>query len=430
MEALYRRQSFILLSNLKAGYCQISEKFTIFLVWKRPMVNSRLLSRRNVLQLVRGAAASVGCLALAKFVHNLYQFQALNDPSRNFTIARLERSLKQLAISKNLIYGAASGYKILSTDSEFAVRFTEECNILVPENDLKWETLRPTPEQFDFTAADWLINYTQAHNLKIRGTPLIWHLQLPFWFKKIVNRQNAERFLVNHIETVAGRYAGKMHSWDVVNEAIETSDHRPDGLRNTPWLEFLGEEYIDLAFRTAAKADPSSLLVYNDIGLEYDTPYHQAKRVAVLKLLERLKAKGTPIGAFGIQSHLKSHETRFNPKKLRRFLSDIASLGLKILVTELDVEEKELPADKTLRDRIVAAAYEDYLNVVLDEPTVIAVITWGLSDRYTWLSEFAPRSDKLPVRPLPLDANFKRKLAWNAIARAFDNAPVRSISRT
>jgi endo-1,4-beta-xylanase len=98
---------------------------------------------------------------------------------------------------------------------------------------------------------------------------------------------------------------------------------------------------------------------------------------------------------------------------------------LKILITEMDVIDKKLPLDVVVRDRIVARAYEDYLSVVLDERAVIAVLTWGLSDRYTWLSEFHPRSDGARVRPLLLDTDLKSKLAWNAIARAFDSAPSR-----
>ena len=392
------------------------------------MIQHRLLSRRNVLQIGLGAAAGISCSALAKVAYYKYQIQQirkLDDPSRNFTFARIDRSLRQLAASKNLIFGAASGYKILSLDAEFATHYVEECEILVPENDLKWKALRPTPEHFDFTAADWLLNFTQDNSLLLRGHTLTWHLSLPSWFKEIVDCQNAEGFLVNHIETVVSRYTQKIHSWDVVNEAIDPQDGRSDGLRRTPWLEFLGADYIKLAFQVTAEADPNALLIYNDYGLEYDTPKHEAKRSATLKLLERLKAQGTPIHAFGIQSHLNGSETHFNPKKLRQFLADVASLGLKILVTELDVKDKDLPADITIRDRIVAAAYEDYLNVVLDEPAVIAVLTWGLSDRYTWLSEFEPRRDRLPVRPLPLDENMNRKLAWNAIARAFESMPRR-----
>jgi len=144
----------------------------------------------------------------------------------------------------------------------------------------------------------------------------------------------------------------------VVNEAIEPQDGRSDNLRKTPWLELLGADYIKLAFQVAAEADPNALLVYNDYGLEYDTDEHDAKRSAVLKLLERLKTQGAPIHAFGMQSHLQGHETRLNPEKLRRFLADIASLGLKILVTELDVVDSGLPADVAKRDRIVASVYE------------------------------------------------------------------------
>jgi endo-1,4-beta-xylanase len=263
-----------------------------------------------------------------------------------------------------------------------------------------------------------MANFAQTHGLLFRGHTLVWGLSLPSWFKETVNPQNAEQFLVNHIKTVVGRYAGRMHSWDVVNEAIEPFDKRADNLRKNPWLEFLGPDYIDLAFRIAAQTDPKAMLVYNDYGLDYDNSKDEARRKGVLKLLENLKSKGTPIHALGIQAHLAGDSTEFNAKKVRNFLKEVANLGLKILITELDVVDKNLPLDVTVRDRIIAGVYEDYLSVALDEPAVIAVVTWGLSDGYTYISEFEPRADGAPVRPLPLDTNLKRKLAWNAIARS------------
>jgi endo-1,4-beta-xylanase len=212
----------------------------------------------------------------------------------------------------------------------------------------------------------------------------------------------------------------------VVNEAFKLADGRSDGLRNTPWLQFLGPDYVEIAFRTAAEADPKALLVYNDYGFDYDTREDEAKQTTVLKFLERLLSRKVPIQALGIQAHLRGKDRdKFNSRKLRAFLHDVASMGLKILITEMDVTDQKLPKDINERDRIVAGMYEDYLSVVLDEPAVIAVLTWGLSDRYTWLSQYAPRSDKAPVRPLPFDAQMQRKLAWNAIARAFDKAPKR-----
>lgn len=380
-----------------------------------------LFSRRRLLQVGVGAAIA-GCSSIHRASRD--RFDIRRSSPRAFATEG-SNSLAQVASRKGLLYGAASDHAMLSSDPQFAARYIENCSILVPENGLKWRALRPSPDQFDFTKTDWLFGFAETHRLQMRGHTLVWHLSLPRWFSETVNQRNAERYLVNHIESVAGRYAGKVHSWDVVNEAIEVPDDRPDGLRKSPWLEFLGEEYIDLAFRVAAQSDPNALRVYNDYGLQYDTSSHIAKRRAALRLLERLKAKDTPIQAFGIQSHLRASETRFNAQKLRQFLQDIASMGLKILITELDVSDQGLPADIANRDRLVADAYREYLDVVLDEPAVIAVLTWGLSDRYTWLSEFKPREDGLPVRPLPLDENLERKPAWYAIAQAFDNAPAR-----
>lgn len=387
----------------------------------------RTVTRRHLFWMGLGALGTVASQCSIP----QQQLKALDQPDRSFAIAS-SRPLKEQAAARNLIYGAAARYEQLMFDPDFADRLTEEASILVPEWELKWtagdKTLRPGPNTFDFPAPDAMAKFAQERGLLLRGHTLIWHDSLPQWFDEFVTPQNAQQVLTHHIETVAGRYAGQMHSWDVVNEAIAydpRKSRRADRLRLTPWLKFLGPEYIDLAFRTAAAADPKALRVYNDFGLDYNTPRDTAKRAAVLQLLRQLKAQGTPIDALGIQAHLRGDATEFNPQVLRQFLKDVAALDLKILITELDVADDQLPPAVEVRDRIVAGAYEDYLSVVLDEPAVIAVITWGLSDRYTYLSEFHPRADGLPVRPLPLDQDLKPKLAWNAIARAITHAPQR-----
>ncbi|MBV9386020.1 MAG: endo-1,4-beta-xylanase [Chroococcidiopsidaceae cyanobacterium CP_BM_ER_R8_30] len=386
-----------------------------------------LLNRRRALWFSLGTLVGIGTFAGRKEINWSRQIQALNDSKRDFTVVG-QASLKERAAAKGLIYGSEGEYRTLSSDAKFATCFVRECSMLV-NAELKWylpsNPLRPSPDRFDFTAGDWLVEFAQLHGLLLRGHTLVWYQSLPPWFEETVNSQNAEQFLVKHIRTVVKRYAGKMHSWDVVNEAVDPTAGRSDGLRKTPWLKFLGPSYIDLAFRLAAEADPQALLVYNDNEMDYDVRENEAKRNAVLKLLERLKSVGTPIHALGIQAHLLGNETYFNPKKMRNFLKDVASLGLKILVTEMDVTDKDLPFNLLVRDRMVAKTYENYLSVVLDEPAVIAVLTWGLSDRYTWLSQFQPRPDNAPVRPLPLDARMNPKLAWNAIARAFNSAPRR-----
>jgi len=392
------------------------------------MYKNWLLTRRNALRLGLATLAGVGATIDVQSVDTNYQVQSFVKSKRTFNI-NSKKSLKERAANKGLIYGAAIRYDDLISHPEFAKVVAQQCGILVPEWELKWscgnKLLRPNPHSFDFKPADWMAKFAKKNSMLFRGHTLVWHESLPDWFKNQVNSQNAESFLIDHIKTVMKHYAGKVHSWDVVNEAIGLWDKRSDGLRKTPWLEFLGGDYIDLAFRVAAEADSQALLVYNEFGLDYSTAEDEAKRNAVLKLLQHLKSKGTPINALGIQAHLSGDKNDFNPQKFREFLSNVASLGLKIMITEMDVTDKKLPKDLVVRDRIVAAAYEDYLSVALDEPAVIAVITWGLSDRYTWLSEFQPRSDRAAVRPLPIDAAFNPKLAWNAIARSFDNAPRR-----
>lgn len=384
------------------------------------------MKRRTLIVSGLGAATGAG-IAIASHYQNQQQPSTSDEPQKNRGIARFsitgETSLRERAANRGLIYGAGASFHPLRTNQEFAQRFVQECSILVPKNELKWHVLRPTPEQFDFSRSDWMAQFAQQHNILFRGHTLVWYKALPEWFQETVNRQNAEKIFTDHINTVVKHYAGNIHSWDVVNEAIVPNGSK-NGLRQTPWLRFLGADYIEMAFRTAAAADPQALLVYNDNNLEYDNPKTEAKRNHVLKLLERLKSKRVPIHALGIQSHIGATPQGFNAKKLSNFLKDVASLGLQIFITEMDVLEKTL-LEYENRDAIIAGVYQDYLSLVLDEPAVNTVITWGLSDRYTWLSNFAPRQDGAPVRPLPLDRQLERKLAWNAIASAFEQAPLR-----
>ncbi|MBD2295932.1 endo-1,4-beta-xylanase [Anabaena sphaerica FACHB-251] len=393
------------------------------------MTKKILLNRRQILQLGLGSLAGIGTLALGRAKSWSKQISSLDNPNRKFTVIGTA-SLKERAADKGLFYGSAARNNPLSSDQTFIANFIQECGILVPEWDQKWTSLRPNISTFDFTYADRLAKFAKSHDMLLRGHTLVWHQNLPAWFQEEVNGSNVEQILQQHINTVVGRYAGKIHSWDVVNEAINVKDGRSDGLRQTPWLQLMGPDYLDFAFRAAAAADPKALLVYNEYGLDYDSRDDKAKRSAVLKLLEGLKSKGTPIHALGIQGHLNgAGNFLFNPRKFRSFLRDVASLGLKIIITELDVLDKDLPKNISKRDRIVAAAYEDYLSAALQEKAVIGVLTWGLSDRYTWLAEDNSSGERLSLpfslRPLPLDVNGNRKLVWNAIARAFDQAPMR-----
>ncbi len=332
-----------------------------------------------------------------------------------------EQPLRTHAKISGLLYGAAAAWPLLRDNAEYAAHFAEECGLLVPENVLKMGPVHPAPDKYNFEPGDFMADFCKKNGMAMRGHCLVWHSQMWPWFKSVVNAENARKHLEEHIRTVAGHYKGRMHSWDVVNEAVLPGDGREDGLRKTPWLETIGPDYLDLAFRTAREADPSALLCYNDYGLDYDTPDQERKRGAVLSLLRQMKDRKVSLDAFGMQAHLNAGSQKdFKPEVLRRFFGEVASLGLKILITELDVGDRDLPEDVSERDKAVADVYESYLTATLQEPAVVAVLTWGLTDRYTWLAGRNRRPSGAPVRVLPLDADYRRKPAWSAMARAFD----------
>ena len=331
-------------------------------------------------------------------------------------------SLRETATRSGLLFGSAVSYRELQ-DSTFTSLLARQASIVVPENEMKWERIHPEPNRYDFKAGDTLAAFAEAHEQKLRGHNLCWHRQLPPWFKQLANAGNAQELLRTHISEVAGHYAGKIHSWDVVNEAINIEDGRPDGLRKSIWLELVGPDYLAVAFKAASAADGKAVLTYNDYDLEQDSPKHEAKRAAVLKLLATLQSNDAPIQALGIQSHLKASQGRSEWTGLHRFLNKVEAMKLQVFVTELDVNDADLPGNIEERDRDVAALYGDFLHQVLQHRCVKAVLTWGLTDRDSWLNSFKPRADGLPKRPLPFDSNMQAKPAFYAIQEALSQRP-------
>ena len=198
---------------------------------------------------------------------------------------------------------AAASTSAASKQPDYAALVQQQMSILVAESEMKFGPLRPTPTTFFFDDADTIVHFAEQNNMKMRGHNFVWHRQLPSWFATYVTPANAEQVLVNHIETVGGRYKGRIQSWDVVNEAIQVSDNLPGGMRNSPWQKVL-PDYIDIAFRTARRVDPHALLTYNDYGIEAEDPASSAKRAAVLALVRGMQQRGVPIDAVGIQSHI------------------------------------------------------------------------------------------------------------------------------
>ena len=339
-------------------------------------------------------------------------------------------SLKAHAAAHGLLTGAAVAIPLLRSDPAYARVLSEQYSILVAENAMKWKALRPAPDRFSFGEADALVAFAEQNSIKVRGHNLCWHEALPDWFAVTVTKENARQFLTDHIMNVAGRYKGKIHSWDVVNEAVDAKSGRDDGLRKSPWFEMLGPDYLDIAFRTAREADPHALLTYNEYGIEYDNEEEAQKRAFTLQLLRRLKAANVPLDAVGIQSHIRAGSSYSFGNGIREFMASARQMGLQVFITEMDVNDDELPDDDVAKvDHAIAAVYRDYLTTVLAEPAVTAVLTWGVSDGHTWLNNpmRKQRHPNRPQRPLPFDENYRPKEAFFAMRDSFDKGMSRNL---
>ena len=385
-------------------------------------------SRRSVL--AQGLLAGAGVLLSASRV--AYAFDLPSPAKLRDADSGIETSgrgsLRSHAEARGLLIGCAVSMDLLEQQPAYGRVIAEQFNLVVGENCMKWEALRPSATTFDFKQADALMAFAEQHSLKVRGHNLCWHESLPAWFATTATKENARQLLTDHISTVAGRYKGRIHSWDVVNEAIWIKDGRPDGLRVSPWLELIGPEYVEIAFRAAREADPSAILTYNDYGIEYDTPEELAKRAAVLSLVDRLQRVQAPIQAVGLQSHLRTGDITLLGDGMRDFLKKLQKQKLEVFVTELDVSDDGLTEEPvSQQDRDVATVYKHYLDEVLKEPALKAVLTWGLADQQSWLQAEKERTkhpDRAP-RPLLLSVSegvYSPKQAFYATRLAIDGA--------
>ena len=236
---------------------------------------------------------------------------------------------------------------------------------------MKWNSLSNQPGVYDFENADKFVAFCAANHIKVRGHTLVWHDALPAWVAPQLTPATGQAIMTDHIRKVAGHFAGKLYSWDVVNEVLDPGSHRPDGLRDSPWLQNCGVDYIEQAFRATAAADPKALLVWNENYLEVSNGFGQAKRTAMLTLLDGMLARGVPIHGIGLEAHLRGDQAAvLGDASYEAFLGELARRGMKIFITELDVQDVTLPADAGARDRAVADIYSRFLSASLRQPAV------------------------------------------------------------
>ncbi|HMN70623.1 MAG TPA: endo-1,4-beta-xylanase [Rhodoblastus sp.] len=316
-------------------------------------------------------------------------------------------TLASAAARAGLIYGASIDASASSHPAYLAL-YKRETQVYVTDVALKFDWLRPAQDVWNFGPADQIVAAARASNKLARGHTLIWNDNAPAWLKTLSLRE-IERVFDEHIERVVSRYAGALHSWDVVNEPFWPMDHKPGGWRDGPWYAAMGPSYLYRAFRRVAAIDPHVKLTLNEAQCDNDGAWGQSIRPLLSRLVDRMRDTGTPLHAVGLQSHLQS-QLPHNYVQYADFVAGLGGKGLEIYLSEFDVNDSALPANPQERDVAVAALARDYLTRTLAIPAVKMVVTWQLADPYSWYRDLAVKAGvKRMPRPLPFDNTLKPK---------------------
>ncbi|MDG4798092.1 endo-1,4-beta-xylanase [Micromonospora sp. WMMD1082] len=296
------------------------------------------------------------------------------------------------AAERGRYFGAAVAANKLS-DSTYVGILNREFNSVTPENEMKLDATEPQQGVFNFTNADRIVNHAIAQGQTVRGHTLAWHSQQPGWMQNLSGTALRSAML-NHVTQVATYYRGKIHSWDVVNEAFADGS---SGARRDSNLQRTGNDWIEAAFRAARAADPGAKLCYNDYNTD---DWSHAKTQAVYDLVRDFRSRGVPIDCVGLQSHFNPNSPY--PSNYRTTLSSFAALGVDVQITELDIEGSG------------TAQAETYRRVVTDCLAVsrcTGITVWGIRDSDSWRSGGTP---------LLFDASGNKKPAYNATLEALN----------
>ena len=329
---------------------------------------------------------------------------------------------------------AINDRQIMGQDTNGVALIVSQYNAISPENVMKWQLIHPQPgtNGYDFAAADAYVAFGEKHHMEIVGHTLAWHSQTPAWvFRDDSGRQlqatnDADRQLLldrlhEHIQTVVGRYKGRIKIWDVVNEALSDGGENDTNVlrRQSPWVRILGQEFIEKAFQWAHEADPDCILRYNDYSIE-----NAPKRKRLTTLIKDLQAKHIPVMAIGSQTH--ANLIWPTPELEDEALTDIASLGLPIHITEMDVNaasggQRNQSADVAQNsqaggggvvnsaDQKLTEQYAALFRAFVKHKKDIALVTlWGLTDRDSWRAN---------GKPLLFDGNWQPKPAFDAVIK-------------
>lgn len=333
-------------------------------------------------------------------------------------------SLKEAYKQDFLMGTALSATQIEEKEPDAAALVPEQFNAITPENIMKAEIIHPQWDVYNFDLADKIAEYGKRHSMQVNGHTLIWHSQLPAFARAIKDVDSFKTFFTGHITTVAGRYEGKIASWDVVNEALNE-----DGtMRQSIFLEKLGDDFVTDAFRLAQKAAPATELYYNDYNNE-----QAAKRAGCIALIRKIQNAGVRIDGIGIQGHW--HLGKLPLKDIEESILAYSALGLKVMFTELDIEvltrnftgadvNRRIGEDPALNPYVnglpdsvqqqLATDYENLFKLFLKYKDKITRVTfWGVNDGQSWLNGWPVRGRT--NHPLLFDREYKPKPAFHRV---------------
>ena len=351
--------------------------------------------------------------------------------ARSLAAFAAQAGLADLYKNDFLIGTAIGSRTLMQPDTEMLDLIAREFNQVTSENAMKWSSIHPKEDVWKFEEADKLMEFAEKNKMAVQGHVLVWHSQVPrdIFTGPDGNAATKELLLKrmeSHIHTTVGRYKGRIRSWDVVNESITPED----GYRKSKWLEICGPEFMEYAFRYAHEADPDCLLIYNDYNEE-----DPKRRDFIVEMVKEYKKKGIPIHGIGLQGHLNLDSPDL--KLWEQAIEAYASVGMKISVTELDIDV--LPYDwgrsaeistnaaykeslnpykdglpKEIEDKLTKR-YEDIFKILLKHKDVVDRVTfWGTSDDQSWKNNFPMRGRT--NYPLLFDRQRKPKNAYFAVA--------------
>jgi endo-1,4-beta-xylanase len=320
-------------------------------------------------------------------------------------------TLRQTADRAPLLFGAAVRPGLFS-EAAYGATLGREFNMVEPEDAMKWQVIRRTPDAFDFHAADEVVRFAQAHGMKVRGHCLVWDHNNPDWLAQgRFTHTEMSRLLQEHITTVMQHYAGQVFAWDVVNEALDENGQ----FKDSPWfnqpgigLSGNGAAYVEQAFRWAHEADPHAKLFYNENQCEG----LNRKSDAVYAMVKDFKQRGVPIDGVGLQMHIP--HLNFDAASVTANIARLTALGIQVHITELDVS---LPLDsmgeasETDLQR-QAEIYREVVKACLQNPGCTAIQTWGFTDKYSWIGS---HTHGTRGGALLFDRAYKPKPAYDAM---------------